>query len=387
MKGAFQVAKIFDIPVKIHWSFGLIFVWIFYTMSTNTGRLDVEETLWLTLGVISLFACVLMHEFGHALTARRYGIGTRDIVLLPIGGVAMLNRLPKNPFQEFLVAAAGPAVNFVIAILCLPYFLFITAEKRSDIYQWIIHFFNPDGNFFYQDITALDFFFVGMILMNLMVAIFNLLPAFPMDGGRIFRALLSMRMGRLKATQYASYVGQFLAVVLLVISLLQFNFLAAFVSVFVFFTAMNEYRAIKQEHILGQFEVGSILRACYTPLYESDDFHLAVAKGKEKGEKQFLVFDQWHNIKGSLKEETIKEAIKQKKSGGLAQIMQKGYDALAPTDSLKDAFNQLYRNKRGIMPVIRKGKLLGVLDEETLFDFLDQQTRRRGVPKIKGERR
>ena len=86
------------------------------------------------------------------------------------------------------MAAAGPAVNFVIAILCLPYFLFITAEKRSDIYQWIIHFFNPDGNFFYQDITALDFFFVGMILMNLMVAIFNLLPAFPMDGGRIFRA-------------------------------------------------------------------------------------------------------------------------------------------------------------------------------------------------------
>jgi Zn-dependent protease len=376
MKGAFQIARIFDIPVKIHWSFILIFVWIGSIAYQNSDKFDTDQFIWLSIGVIALFTCVLMHEFGHALTARRFGIGTRDIVLLPIGGVAMLNKLPNKPFQEFLVALAGPLVNLGISIVSMLYFLFLSDEKQSDIYQWIVHIGNPDGNFYIENINSVDQFFIGLVLLNLGVAVFNLLPAFPMDGGRIFRALLSMRMKRINATRIATYLGQFLAVVLLIFSVIQFNFLAAFVSVFVFVTAMNEYRAIKQEYILDHFSVQQIFRPEFTAIYETDGLDFALSKSEEGEEKQFLVFDQWRNIKGSLGPEELKPVKKKNLSTSVGQIMQKGYDALLPEDPLKEAFYQLYNNKRGIMPVMAKGKLVGVLDEETLFQFLDHQIRK-----------
>lgn len=376
MKGAFQIARIFDIPVKIHWSFILIFVWIGSIAYQNSDKFDTDQFIWLSIGVIALFTCVLMHEFGHALTARRFGIGTRDIVLLPIGGVAMLNKLPNKPFQEFLVALAGPLVNLGISVVSMLYFLFLSDEKQSDIYQWIVHIGNPDGNFYIENINSVDQFFIGLVLLNLGVAVFNLLPAFPMDGGRIFRALLSMRMKRINATRIATYLGQFLAVVLLIFSVIQFNFLAAFVSVFVFVTAMNEYRAIKQEYILDHFSVQQIFRPEFTAIYETDGLDFALSKSEEGEEKQFLVFDQWRNIKGSLGPEELKPVKKKNLSTSVGQIMQKGYDALLPEDPLKEAFYQLYNNKRGIMPVMAKGKLVGVLDEETLFQFLDHQIRK-----------
>lgn len=376
MKGAFQIARIFDIPVKIHWSFILIFVWIGSIAYQNSDRFNTDQFIWLSIGVFALFTCVLMHEFGHALTARHFGIGTRDIVLLPIGGVAMLNKLPNKPFQEFLVALAGPLVNLGISMVSMIYILFLSDEKQSDIYQWMLHLGNPDGNFYIEHITSIDQFFISLILLNLGVAIFNLLPAFPMDGGRIFRALLSMRMKRVSATRIATYLGQLLALILFIFSIVQFNFLAAFVSVFVFVTAMNEYRAIKQEYVLDHFSVQQIFRPDFTEIYETDGLDCALSKSEESGEKQFLVFDQWHNIKGSLGSEELKPMKKKNLVTSAGQIMQKGYEVLLPEDPLKEAFYQLYTNKRGIMPVMVKGKLVGVLDEETLFQFLDHQIRK-----------
>jgi hypothetical protein len=288
----------------------------------------------------------------------------------------MLNKLPNKPFQEFLVALAGPLVNLGISMVSMIYILFLSDEKQSDIYQWMVHLGNPDGNFYIEHITSIDQFFIGLILLNLGVAIFNLLPAFPMDGGRIFRALLSMRMKRVSATRIATYLGQLLALILFIFSIIQFNFLAAFVSVFVFVTAMNEYRAIKQEYVLDHFSVQQIFRPEYTEIYETDGLDFALSKSEESKEKQFLVFDQWHNIKGSLGPEELKPLKKKSLVTSVGQIMQKGYEALLPEDPLKEAFYQLYTNKRGIMPVMVKGKLVGVLDEETLFQFLDYQIRK-----------
>lgn len=128
MRGSFQIAKFFGIPVFVHWSFGLIFAWIFYLGYSN-------EWNWTSISVavafvLALFVCVVMHEFGHALMARRFGVKTRDIILSPIGGVARLDRLPEKPMQEFYVAIAGPLVNIGIILLLLPYLLLYQPKRK-----------------------------------------------------------------------------------------------------------------------------------------------------------------------------------------------------------------------------------------------------------------
>ncbi|MCB1842094.1 MAG: site-2 protease family protein, partial [Halioglobus sp.] len=141
--------------------------------------------------ILALFACVVLHELGHSLTARRYGIETRNITLLPIGGVASLEKMPENPRQEIHVALAGPAVNFVIAFILYLYLGMRGDELAGEAATM------TDASFVYR-----------LMLLNVLLGGFNLLPAFPMDGGRVFRALLAMKTGREKATRIAATVGQ-----------------------------------------------------------------------------------------------------------------------------------------------------------------------------------
>ena len=149
MKGSVQIAKVFGIPVQLHWSFAFIILWICYLAYSQSW--DLESTLWASLFVLALFTCVIFHEFGHALTARRYGVTTRDIILSPIGGVARLDRLPDQPQQEFMVAIAGPLVNIAIAILLFPYVL-----SNENTRQQLLSILDPDSNIFMIELSSVD---------------------------------------------------------------------------------------------------------------------------------------------------------------------------------------------------------------------------------------
>jgi Zn-dependent protease len=369
MKGAIQIIKAFGIPVKIHWSFGLILLWIAYLVQAN--GFSWAALAWWTLGLVTLFTCVVLHEFGHALTARHFGIATRDIVLLPIGGLAMLTKLPEKPIQEFLVAIAGPMVNVAIAVLCTPYFFIVSAEKRQELYNFFWSLLNPKGNIFAQNLTELDLFMVGLLVLNLMVAAFNLLPAFPMDGGRIFRALLSMRMSRVKATRIATYVGQFFAVLLLAYSLYQMNLLASLVAIFVFVTASNEYRAIKQDELMRSYTIGSLMRQQFTRLYLTDTLGETIQRCSTGNERHYLVFDEWHTLRGTLSENRLIEASKKMPPDTpLSQILRPRYMPLLSSEPLKTAFMKMQANGQHIFPIFEKQSLVGVVDEDGLLHFL-----------------
>ncbi|MBK7345234.1 MAG: site-2 protease family protein [Saprospiraceae bacterium] len=180
-RGSILLFTFRGIPVRIHWSFGLLLLWVWYT-GVRFG-MDWPAIGVLALLMLSLFACVVLHEFGHALTAKRYGIDTRDIILSPIGGVARLNKIPEKPIQEFLVALAGPAVNVIIALIlgiiawiALPQGIEIQGESETAVF-WI-------GNF-----VPLLFW------MNLYLVLFNMIPAFPMDGGRGVAGDAGLEMG------------------------------------------------------------------------------------------------------------------------------------------------------------------------------------------------
>lgn len=220
MRYTIGAGRYFGIPVRIHFTFPLILI-LFGAEAWINGTL--LDGLRAVLTIAAVFVCVVLHEFGHSLQVMRYGIHVRDIVLLPIGGMARAERIPDNPWQEIVVAISGPLVNFALAAV---FFAIL----------WI-----ANGPF------ALGESILGDLLaINLVLGVFNLVPAFPMDGGRIFRGLLATRLPYLRATRYARAVGQVIALVFVVVGFLDSTFLMLpVIAVFIFFGAMSEENLIR----------------------------------------------------------------------------------------------------------------------------------------------
>ncbi len=220
MKWSFKLVRVAGIDVYVHATFFILLLWV----SLSYWR--IEGTLGAVLSgvgfILVLFTCVVLHEFGHALTARRYGIQTLHITLFPIGGIAAVERMPEVPKHEITVALAGPAVNLFIA-----FFLWLWLSVTNTMVST-------------EELTLTGGSFAQrLMLINIILAVFNLIPAFPMDGGRILRAVLAIRMNHNKATQLAARVGQGFALWLGLIGLL-FNPFLMFIALFVWIGAASE---------------------------------------------------------------------------------------------------------------------------------------------------
>ncbi len=215
MLRSWNLGRIAGISVNVHGTFLILLGFIVLSRLFSGGA--TYAALELT-SVVALFGVVVLHELGHALAARQYGIGTRDITLYPIGGVARLERMPERPSQEFVVALAGPAVNFVLAAGAYG----LMALPAAGISAWLVQRF---------------------MLINIVLGVFNLLPAFPMDGGRVLRAFLALTHDSLRATHIAEKVGRFIAVGLAVLAL-QFNLMLLLIAAFVWIAGSAEERAV-----------------------------------------------------------------------------------------------------------------------------------------------
>ncbi len=215
-----KLGEYFGIGVYLHWTFFIIPALVAFSAIGSGGGLAVAAAS--VLFVLSIFACVVLHEYGHALMARRYGIETRDITLYPIGGVARLERMPTRPSQELAVALAGPAVNVAIA------FMLLAGIGVAANLGWI----QPD--FF-----SSNSFFINLMWVNVALVVFNMLPAFPMDGGRVLRSILAMNMSYLRASEIATGVGQFMALLLGVVGVF-WSWNLILIAVFVYFAAAAE---------------------------------------------------------------------------------------------------------------------------------------------------
>lgn len=224
---SWHIGRILGIPTRIHASFALVLLWIGFSTWN-----DLNSGVAVMFGVgfaLAVFACVLLHEFGHALVARRFGIETRRITLLPIGGVAELERAPEDPRAELWIAAAGPAVNFAIAGVLA-------------VIGWAVGMFSGAG----PGSQLLSMVFSGLLWANLMLGLFNLVPAFPMDGGRVFRAWAAHRYSRVRATQMATRLGRALALGFGIWGIYASNPVLVLVAVFVWFAAGRELAAVEQ---------------------------------------------------------------------------------------------------------------------------------------------
>jgi Zn-dependent protease len=244
MGGSFKIGRFSGIDVKVHWTFLLLLAFFAFLGYQTSGSL--LGALTATLVIVALFICVLLHEFGHSLVAQRLGLEIKSITLLPIGGVSNLESLPEKPADEVKITLAGPLVNVVLAPIFFGLGLLLGAVPRvpSDPFTGIVSV----GEFL---------FYLGYV--NVVLALFNLIPAFPLDGGRILRAILATRLGALRATEISSIVGQLFAAAFFLIGLLGGNFLLALIAVFIFFGATGEAQMVRQQELTRGLRVSDVM--------------------------------------------------------------------------------------------------------------------------------
>src|SRR5918998_508174 len=244
MGGSFRIGRAFGIDVKVHWTFFLLLAFFAFLGYQTSG--SAVGALTSTVTIVALFICVLLHEFGHSLVAQRLGLKIHSITLLPLGGVSNLESLPEKPADEVKITLAGPLVNVVLAPIFFGVGLLFGAVPRvpADLFTGI----GSVGQFF---------FYLGYL--NAVLAVFNLLPAFPMDGGRILRALLATRLGAVRATDVASVVGQVFAAAFFLVGLLSGDFLLALVAVFIFFGASGEAQMVRQRELTRGLTVSDVM--------------------------------------------------------------------------------------------------------------------------------
>lgn len=354
MKYSLNLGAYKGIRVQVHWTFLFLIAFIVFREVSKGSDLN---TILVSIGfVLTVFLCVLLHEFGHALTAKKYGIETSRITLLPIGGVANLTKMPDKPSQEFWVAIAGPLVNVGIAIILYP---FIPLEAFSEK--------AAAGEV--QHITIQNFF-VFLFMANTFLVIFNAIPAFPMDGGRIFRALLAMRMGRPKATRIAALLGQFVAVLFFFTGLFSNPFLIL-IAIFVFFGAYSENMMVQQMDLLRGYKVKDAMMTDITFLHPHDTVQDAVNKLLAGSQQNFIIKYEDDSIAGILTREQLINAVNQEKMDiKISNIMDKEYETLQADNKLRDVYNNLFSKKEIFFPVMENGKVAGILDRENLNEFL-----------------
>ena len=228
MNWSFRIAQVFGIDIKIHITFFLILILGAFQWGGPAG---LTGAVFGVLLMLLLFTCVTLHELGHSVVALRFGIPVREIILLPLGGVAVIGRNPDKPLHELLIAIAGPLVNVIIAIILLLISGFAVGLNVLDGRGLLSGL---------QMTPSLSTLLVWLISANLSLVIFNLIPAFPLDGGRVLRALLAMGLGYPRATAIASGIGQIAAVILGLVGVLSGNFILVLVAIFIFTGAGQE---------------------------------------------------------------------------------------------------------------------------------------------------
>lgn len=342
LRWSFRLGSLLGVPVYIHWTFLLLVGW-FMAGPLLSGSPDAVNAALRTGGfVLAIFGCVVLHEMGHAVAARRYGIATRDITLLPIGGVARLERMPEKPTQELVVALAGPAVNVVIAALIIPAVLateglaVFTAGEGAD------------------GAVALHrtHFLASLGVVNIFLVVFNMIPALPMDGGRVLRAILAMvlppRNNRARATAVAAAVGQVIAVGFVVWGLFTGHFFLMLIGAFVFLGAGAEAHAEQFKSALDGLTVRAAMLTRFRTLRASHTLRHAAEELLAGSQQDFPVLaddadgdDDAAALVGVLKRTDLVRAIASGQSdAAVLAIMRPGCASVGADEDLRAALER-----------------------------------------------
>ena len=348
MGWSIPIFRVAGIQLRIHVTFLLLIAWLAFGYYAQGGS---AVALNRVIFVLLLFLCVVLHEFGHAFAAKAFGINTPDITLLPIGGVARLERMPEEPLQELVIAVAGPTVNVVIALG-----LFLAGGSQA--------FFNPStiegGSLVAQLMT-----------INILLLLFNLLPAFPMDGGRVLRALLATRMTYARATQVAALIGQGFAFVFGFIGLLYNPFLI-FIALFVYIGASQEAALAQMKDVSRRFPVSSAMVREFRTLEASATLNEAVDALLATSQHDFPVVDETGNVAGLLTRHDLIAALRKNDPAlHVGDVMRRDVPTVTTGTRFEDAFRIMQECNCPAVPVLdRMKRLVGLLTPENVTELM-----------------
>jgi Zn-dependent protease len=350
MGWSLPIFRIAGIQLRIHVTFVLLIAWLAFGYYAQGGSPAAAEGV---IFVLLLFLCVVLHEFGHALAAKAFGINTPDITLLPIGGVARLERMPEEPKQELLIAVAGPAVNVVIALG-----LFVAGGS------FINPFVNPAAP---EGVGLVS----QLLIINVLLVAFNLLPAFPMDGGRVLRALLATRMSYARATQIAATVGQGFAFVFGFIGLIWNPFLI-FIALFVYIGASQEAALAQMKDVSRRFPVSSAMVREFRTLPENATLEEAVDALLATSQHDFPVVDETGNVAGVLTRHDLIAALRKNDPAlRVGDVMRRNIPTVTTGTRFEEAFRIMQECNCPAVPVLDSMKrLVGLLTPENVTELM-----------------
>ena len=360
MKWTWKLGTVGGTEVRVHATFFLLILWLVLNYGM-AGQAAYEIAVRIGF-VLVLFGCVVLHELGHALAAKRYGIGTRDITLLPIGGLARLERIPRDPRQELVVALAGPAVNVVIAAVLG------TLLVAGGV---------PAGGLG-MDLAAGSFAW-NLVLVNVVLVVFNVLPAFPMDGGRVLRALLAMRMSYVKATRLAATVGQMMAFAFAFVGLF-FNPFLLLIALFVWVGAAHEAKLVTLRSSLEGLAVRQAMLSRFEVLQATDPLSRAVDLTLAGSQKDFPVV-VGDRVAGLLTQQDLIAGLARAGSrAAVADFMQRGVAVVEAEDELARALVSFDPGHGATLPVVSRGALVGLLTTDNVSELVEIRSALDGDP-------
>ncbi len=337
MRASFRVGHLFGIPFHLHWTLLLVAIWIFYDGYTQGQGFHWERIGWVSAVIVLLFGFVLLHELGHALTARAFGKATEKILLFPLGGGAYIREQPDRLLHELLVYAGGPFANLGLAILVLP-LLFILSPDAPLLLQYYLY---PQSNivvtsYWWEDLLC---FTIGV---NVVLALLNLLPAYPLDGGRILQAVLKKRFGSRPASVVVSILGLVAGVGFLVLAYGWYDPLMGLGGLFVGGLSIAELNNGWQRRRLQRYEVAALLRPLLIErLYLQDSAAYAQQLLERSNWQTLPVYDEWNEVKGFLTAERFEEQLAPLHQVRVAEVYDRAYSTCLIADNLLDATIQI----------------------------------------------
>lgn len=346
MKYSFKIFSIFGIPIELHVSFlGLMLIIYIIAFLNLVPYVNILTAVLITL----IFVSVIIHELSHSYVAKRYGIKIERIVLLPIGGISEMEEIPKDPSKELRIALAGPVSNLILG--GISYLILISS---------ITYLSNSIQGYFYY-----------FILVNILLGFFNLLPAFPMDGGRILRAFLAERMSFIKATKLAANIGKQLAIIMAIIGVF-INFLLILVAIYVYLGAEAEYQSVLLSTLLEDDKVKDVM---------TTDVHTVKSTSTVK-ETLRTMFKEKHmgypvtnegDLVGIVTFHDLSKVPEAEQETPIKNIMTTELIASHPDESLIETIEKLNRNRIGRVPVVLENRLVGIVSKTDVTQILQRK--------------
>jgi Zn-dependent protease/CBS domain-containing protein len=351
MRWSLTLGSIGGTAIRIHVTFLLFLIWLGAIYYRQGGA----EAAWQgTIFVVLIFLCVLLHELGHVFAARRYGVKTRDVTLWPFGGIASMEQMPEKPAEELVVALAGPAVNVVIAAVLL---------------LWLGSRLDP------ENLTKIDDPAVSMAAKvagaNIILVLFNMIPAFPMDGGRVLRALLAIWMGNARATEVAAAIGQGFAVVFGIVGIF-YNPMLLIIAVFIFLAASGEAAQAQLRAVAQGALVSDAMITKFESLGTSATVGDAVDALIRTTQTEFPIVDGSGHLRGVLTRDAMIKALKERgPDTPVLEVMQVDIPTVPARTKLDTALRSLIEKGRPVVGVTEAdGRLVGLLTVENLGEMM-----------------